>query len=435
MGLIRFWFLTIIIGFQFLFISRLYAIDGTKPFRRALIISCGGITPGVGLGIIAAAEKSGWTPDLIITTCGASMSAMIYHRSSDSKASFDFLTSREFFKGIRQFKVRDTDALRLKEGFKRLSLSSNQILPDFFIEPALYGPETLDNIGFTDNFKSETGKPKILMIAAKALFGKKDADKKFSYERFAFNYFTDSETAGYLKNYSPAIPLQYPNSYILDKAEVTSDKTTIQAMRGSIADPFVVNPGRIDDDYYLTGASDLYPYELAKHLADEVYMTYPDGLFKDYEDKALKVTFGYSANKRLLQSINESGVKWIDIGGRNKLKLDPKLKIIDFDPWPALLQIVNQIPSDFADFYDNMRHQWDFGFSRMQEALKLQKVSAVESHIRTPISKSLYKEFSCKNALEWKTYGNTHCENDWWPSCDRTVALEKYGAKGCTPIR
>jgi len=57
-----------------------------KRFKRALIIAGGGITPAVGLGVIAGVEEKGWKPDVVLTTCGASMAAAIYNAFNNSRA-------------------------------------------------------------------------------------------------------------------------------------------------------------------------------------------------------------------------------------------------------------------------------------------------------------------------------------------------------------
>ncbi|MGZ3743093.1 MAG: hypothetical protein ACXWRA_04460, partial [Pseudobdellovibrionaceae bacterium] len=48
-----------------------------KPFKRVLVISGGGLNPGLALGIIAGVQEKGWRPDLIIATCGAGLGAAI----------------------------------------------------------------------------------------------------------------------------------------------------------------------------------------------------------------------------------------------------------------------------------------------------------------------------------------------------------------------
>ncbi len=392
-----------------------------KKFKRALVIAGGGITPAVGLGIIAGAESMGWKPDVIITTCGASMSAAIYNAYMNSKESQKYVYSNQFQTALLNAVQIDTvNVLSLKNKFD--TAATSKTLPDLFRNNVIKVNQDLSGSLPRTQFNASEQSPKFIMLAAKANFGPSQVGTRIGQQTlFKQVYFTDVETGKLLQGMTSPIKKAFPNSRVAAETQVITDKSTVQATRASIADPFLADPAEIDGSYYFTGAVDLFPIDTAQSLADDVLVTYPSSLFTDYEDVAIKSTFGFSQRQRALQTIQHQDVKWIDMSG---------IDAVSFTPTPFLLTIMNNIPTSAFGFYEGIRDQYGLGYNRTQEALQVQsKRKNVRTHLREPISPKLINGFTCANASVWKTTTNGHCTSDNSIDCNRK------GQSSCVPIR
>ncbi|RZA04484.1 MAG: hypothetical protein EOP11_15015 [Proteobacteria bacterium] len=166
----------------------------------------------------------------------------------------------------------------------------------------------------------------------------------------------------------------FPGSNVAAGTEVITGVSLSQATRASIADPFFVNPARIGNSYYFTGAVDLFPIETAQELAQQVLVTYPSGKYSDYEDLAISSTLGFKQSARSAKAARQTRVKWIDVSGIEDLVMDPG---------PAGLMMVNNIPTSRAAYSEAIQNQFSFGYWRAVEAVKIQaEVGNVRSHLR-----------------------------------------------------
>jgi hypothetical protein len=393
-----------------------------KPFKRALIIGGGGIQPALGLGILAAAEEQGWKPDVIIATCGASLPSAIYDKFNNAYDGLEYMKSNSFFETLSKIKIDNGNLLSIQQKFKNLERYPN-VIPDFFKNNALYIPEFLNSALTNDYFKSGPNKPRIIVLSSRAHFKREDVGKpKGNLMRFTEVLMTDRDTADLFKNFELPVNKVFPNLTINAKVDTLTYMPTEIALRASISDPFLVNPAMYGEYFYFTGAADLYPIDIANYLADEVVATYPISLFKDYENLAIKSTYGETQANRVLYAIQDERIRWID------QSIPPKN--ISFDPEPNFLMLQNNIPTDPAVFASKIQQQFDFGYARTKEALAIKSNKGpFTNHLREPINPKLFKSFTCANANVWKTDQRQLCYVDTTSGCNRATA------DSCTPIR
>lgn len=393
-----------------------------KPFKRVLVISGGGINPGVALGMIAGVKEMGWKPDLVIATCGAGISSAVYNSEQSIVDSFEIVRSREFFESISQFRINKPNGIEMIQKLEKAKNTARY--PDIFHGNLLWGPQTFPTeILKTTAFNRDTSKIKFLFISSRALFGPEQAGRRRKPEPlFKVTYFTDPETAEFVSGRVLADKDTYPHTTLAKETLTFSHVDALTAMRAGIGDPYFLNPGIVDGHYQFTGAVDLYPIDLAVSLGDEVIAGYPAGLFLDYEDLVFKSGYGFKQTTKALEAIQHKDVKWIDLSGMDDVSFNPKR-------WAVIM--TSGIPSDFMEYRLGIGRQWTFGHDRAKEALTVAPgaVTDVRSHLRKPINPDLLKEFACKNANEWKTDQREQCLNDMTPGCDRKKA------KACTPIR
>lgn len=345
-------------------------VTGTLPlvahsqnkFKRALVISGGGIAPGMALGLIHGAKAAGYHPDIIIVTCGASIGAGIAHSYPDHQQAKDFLTSPEFYQILVNNVSIDTRFVfpiltKLEKATQDLTR-----MPYLFSDTILDAPERLESFLPGDKFTNTKNKPRYLVLAAKANFGPNDFDHSLHGGAFFKQvYFTDADTAQKLKNFPSPIQRLFPDSRVEKTTEVISNVSFTEAVRASISDPILINPAKIGNDYYFSGGVDLFPVETAQALADEVLITYPSGLYPTLIDMTIYTTFGFSQSNRALAAGRAKDVRWIDVQGLEK---------IVFDPQAHGMLILNHIPDSFAEFNQLTKEQYSLGYHRALEAVK-----------------------------------------------------------------
>lgn len=332
-----------------------------KKFQRALILAGGGISPGVGLGIITAAEKRGWYPDVIIVTCGSALAALIHDHYPNAEEALSYAQSPDFKRTLEEGKLVSRNLLHLKKTFDRVK-NNPDVIPPIFTETLLHFPLEL-----TPQLKPKEAPlrhtPKIIYVSAEAQFTPVDVGSKIGKRKlFKETFFTDADTAQAIKDFKSPLA-KFKDSYVDESVVVISDKSGTAAVRASVADPFLINPAEIDGKYYFTGAIDLFPIELAESLAEEVFTTYPSSLFKSFEDLAIESTFGFKQSDRMNQVLLNKTVKWIDMRGVIKTK---------FDPSPLLIYARYGIPKSQKKYAKGILRQYNFGSQRMEEALDYQ---------------------------------------------------------------
>lgn len=397
------------------------SIGVAKPYKRVLVISGGGINPGFAAGIIAGAQMKGWQPDLIIATCGAGIGATIHHSEQSLKETYDVLMSQNFFKALKSVKIETANLLTLAS--KLSKAEDHSIYPSIFHNNVLYVPFTFPPLLKNNTFHPTPASAKLILISAKSLFGPEDVGQKREQKPlFQQVFFTDDKTAEFIRGWTLPEQQSYPNTNIARNTETITSQSTMMAMRAGLADPYLLNPLKVNDDYYFAGAIDLYPIDLALALGEEVMATYPMGFSPDYEEISTLTSYGFSQNKRRLETLQHTKVKWIDISDADS---------VGFNPAPKFIWMTNMIPRTYHLFTSAVAKQWQLGRDRSIEALTVAPGSIVDvrSHLRRPISPRLLDDFSCHNAYEWKTNEVASCISDKVDGCNRRTA------KTCTPLR
>ncbi|HEY8271827.1 MAG TPA: hypothetical protein VIG33_13130 [Pseudobdellovibrionaceae bacterium] len=396
-------------------------IGAAKPFKKVLVISGGGVNPGLALGIIAGVQEKGWRPDLIIATCGAGIGSAIYNSEQSIAGSFEVLRSWEFYKTLSRIEIETPNGLDM---FDKLKKAKNTfVYPSLFAGNLLHAPEEFFLQLKNPEFNQNPALPKVIILSARAFFGPSQVGQVRPFAPiFQQVYFTDAGTAEYLKGRKLPKKYSYPFTTLTEDTLAISEHDTITASRAGGADPYLLNPSLVDGYYHFSGAVDLFPLDLAVSLGDEVVATYPASLFQDYEDVAVVSGFGFKQTTRALEAIQHKDVKWIDISGADDLS---------FNPSRLILLMRSGIPTDFTEFQLGVGKQWSFGRDRANEAIRMAsgKVTDIRFHLRKPINPKLAEDFSCKNANEWKTDQRDSCVNDKSAECNRALA------KKCVPIR
>lgn len=334
-----------------------------QPFKRALVIGGGGISPGVALGMIAGANDAGYEPDLILTSCGSSLGAALYGSFGDAYQALAYAKSERFYRNFAPLvKIDSRFALGLKRRLDHAA-ANPLLLPKLFDNNILKVPENVT--GMLPNEAFPRSGPRLVVLAAQALFGPEmEGRDPGAGPLFRQAFITDPDTALLLEGRNANVKEIFPYSRVAMKTETLTEVSLSQAVRASISDPYYINPARIGGHYYFGGAVDLFPIETALALADEVLVNFPAGLYTPYEDLAIQSTFGYAQSDRTWIASQSQSVKWIDGSGTNDLSLDPDIFGIMF---------LNKMPRSHGKFAEAIEKQFQFGYARTVEAVNAQR--------------------------------------------------------------
>lgn len=339
-----------------------------KKYQKAMVFSGGGFQTAMFLGMLEGAEISGHRPDVIIGACGGGMAAGIAHALQQNKDRYDFVTSREFFELMRRPYISNGSLYSAVYNLgsmvrKRMGLSDG---PNMFAGPVMSVPQTLGVPLYDQYFISSGMRVVILAGELETEQGPSGITLKSGPKPIKQVFFTDSETARLLYGFQSAVARTFPGSFIDYETKVITGKTLGQAGRAGISDPYYINPMVIDGKYYVTGGVDLYPIEVAKRLGEEVTMVYPSSFDPIVESNFFAGAFGYSANARRFNVINQYAHHWIDASDVTDALYDKA----GFNPKPVLREgmIVGQVPEDYEEFKRRIHAQWVYGRQRAIES-------------------------------------------------------------------
>jgi hypothetical protein len=330
----------------------------SKRFKNVLVLAGGGITPGIALGMLAGARAAGKKPDAVISTCGSSVSTAVANAFDNPKDAYAFIKSRRFHDFLmKNVKVREGLPISIGMEIMNDGVEESRI-PDVFDNYVMEIPTKLPPLFKETKFKS--GDTRYIMVGARALFNEKHVGMRARQKRlYQQTFFTDPDTAKSLQDLPASIKKNFPNSPIYPWTQVRTDVSTLQAARAGIADPFLMNPSKINGEYYFAGAIDLYPIETAKAIGCEVTVSGPPGDFGKLPDLAVRRGFGYSPLEREQQLKKYKNVRWINKKGANELSMDPGVSGVTLE---------NKIPTDYNDFVKLIERQYEFGYERAYAA-------------------------------------------------------------------
>lgn len=364
--------------------------------QRVLVMVGGGLRTGAFLGAVDGAMESGWTPDVLVTTCGSSMAAAIINsHPGGPKAWRDFVESREYYEYLKSVKVNPSFA----KGGPALSAAaglaggqfydavtgqkSSRRVPDIFQDYLVNLPRESGIFAHSRSFRSEGIRAVIVASEVgfdKGRVGRKVGKSPLYYETF----FTDPETAKDLKGFPSAVKRNFPDGYLGEGTHVYSHVPLYEAARASMSEPRLVPLMKIDlpePTYFLAGSADSYPIEVAQHLGGEVVAT-ASGHQGPFETIGFKDAFGFDVNARRVQSQRLKIDRWMDFTDVGEMDdvagYGPRLKIGGED----FLSLEDNFPATYEEYLTKIRYQWEWGKGRAKEAFNQPKGS--RKHLRAP---------------------------------------------------
>tara|TARA_R110002049_G_scaffold109579_1_gene258450 strand:+ start:188 stop:1384 length:1197 start_codon:yes stop_codon:yes gene_type:complete len=388
-----------------------------KPYERVQLFSGGGSRFGYYLGSYAALAAHDLTPDIIVGTCGGSLSAYLVQLAPNPKDLQALMCSRELYRVItairyvapdeankllklrymthalkrwRLSKQRDHgQGQRQADSYERL-LNELQQLAMFRIDNEQYWLDELSRFAASNNNGSAVDKAtleiaiigsRLYQAPADGLYNEKLAMQELLFAPPRLASLPDSASG--LADEQITSPAHiFANGRIHPSVKVQTQWDFAPVIRASMADMYYLPPTHITElGWCLGGVINLTPIELACQLGDSVFAETKAGYDAWLAAPAIQRVFGFDPNRRLAAV---HGYQPISVSPRtdttNKNRQLHWLPFADNEQqlrgqnvqkrFNLKQMTVELIHSDYDGFVQQMQAQWQYGYQRTADYIQ-----------------------------------------------------------------
>ena len=390
-----------------------------KPYERVQLFSGGGSRFGYYLGSYAALVAHDLTPDMIVGTCGGSLSAYLVNLAPDPRDLQELMCSRELYRVITAIRhvAPDEVSKRLKircmtQAFKRWRLTKQKAngqrqqqadnyerILDELQQLAIFRVDNeeqwLDELsGFSlkhnNNLFNPTA-PEIAIIASRlyptANQGTTASNSVHNDFRLQELLFAPPRLAVLdliaEKLNSPAHT--FANGRITQSVRTLTKWDFAPAIRASMADMYYLPPTHIAAlGWCLGGVINLTPIELACQLGHSVFAETKAGYDSWLAAPAIQRVFGFDPNERLAQVQGFDSTETLPRA--DSVETSPRVNQLHWLPFADNAQqlarqhvqkrfnirqmTVELIHSDYDGFVQQMQAQWQYGYQRTTDYIQ-----------------------------------------------------------------
>ena len=391
--------------------------ERVKPYERVQLFSGGGSRFGYYLGSYAALVSYDLGPDIIVGTCGGSLSAYLVQLAPDPKQLQELMSSRELYRTItairhvapeeasRRLKLRYmTSALKrwrlskLRDNGQRQADSYERLLEElqqlamFRIDneaewlDELSQFATSNNNGSNDNSAAHKTSPEIAIIASRLY--QAPADDSFNaILTLQELLFVPPRLANFSNSVSSLVDEQmtspahtFANGRIHPSAKVQTQWDFASVVRASMADMYYLPPTHITElGWCLGGVINLTPIELACQLAETVFAETKAGYDSWLAAPAIQRVFGFDPNARLAQvhgyqpmrepshtTSKNHQLHWLPFADNAQQLVGQNVQ----KRFNLKQMTVELIHSDYDGFVQQMQAQWQYGYKRTTDYIQ-----------------------------------------------------------------
>jgi hypothetical protein len=350
------------------------------PFRRALVLSALGPDGVVYLGVYDAAVDAGYQPDVIIASSGGAMAAALIAAFPDRSRRCEFVTSECLHSLLLATQIEQDRLGPLMGrylGWTARAVGPSHQPPRVFDPPIVCMPSEFPVPELNQLLPVGPRLPRTVFVASQLEYGPCShgpADRKY----FSEAWLTDCQTAPLLADLPSPIGQKYPHSTVRPQPVVVTGVRIADALRASVSEPYFFSPLCLGDRCYLGAAIDLYPFELARCLAEEVAvpLLVPHTSF---EGVIVESVFGFSQQRRQRETNCQPADVRIDLRD-----IGQALRGASF--WFTLLKVhqgpggacpsylvprcrlVTGVPAELEEFRRRIRVQWSYGYEKGKRA-------------------------------------------------------------------
>ena len=392
--------------------------EQVKPYERVQLFSGGGSRFGYYLGSYAALVSHDLAPDIIVGTCGGSLSAYLVQLAPDPKDLQALMCSRELYRVItairhvapdeankrlklrymthalkrwRLSKQRDNgQGQRQADSYERL-LSEVQQLAMFRIDNEQYWLDELSQFATSNNDSGNTDKaaPEIAIIASRLYQAPADGlyNEKLALQELLFAPPCLPNFVSGLADEQITSPAHmFANGRIHPSVKVQTQWDFAPVIRASMADMYYLPPTHIAElGWCLGGVINLTPIELACQLGNSVFAETKAGYDPWLAAPAIQRVFGFDPNERLAavhsyqpvsvsaltETINKNRqLHWLPFAD-NEQQLAGQNVQKRFNLKQMTVELIH---SDYDGFVQQMQAQWQYGYQRTVNYIQQHKL-------------------------------------------------------------
>ena len=337
----------------------------SPKYQRCMVMAGGGFHFGYYLGIHAALCESGKKPDLLLASCGGAIAAALIQALPEDAQRRAWLSSPQMY----QFwcGLKSTSKAKITHAFfnamrRRFSGHSAKYIPDLFHDYMFEIPSTLP----LPELKQKT--VDVAIVAGRLNYGEHEVGQlRGSRKLFSEIIFCPQRAADLLHEFPVPLSDARFGDHAIDSELLTkTDMPLNDALRSSISDMFYFRCHTHESGNYMGGVVDLFPLEVASHLADSVIMELKGGYDETYGIPAIRTVLGFDGNQRLNHVLNQHADVWVDTSDMEKVFLHQRTyqKIIWYK---NRIQIV--APPSYEAYVAMIEAQWRFGYQRAMAGL------------------------------------------------------------------
>ncbi|WP_394124349.1 patatin-like phospholipase family protein [Psychrobacter nivimaris] len=393
--------------------------ERVKPYERVQLFSGGGSRFGYYLGSYAALAAHDLTPDIIVGTCGGSLSAYLVQLAPDPKDLQALMCSRELYRVITAIRhvAPDEANKRLKlrymthalkrwrlsklrgngqrqqqiDSYERL-LNELQQLAMFRIDNEQYWLDELSRFAASNNNGGNADKatPEIAIIASRLYQASTDGlcNKKPVLQELLFAPPRFERSASGLADGQMTSPAHtFANGRIHPSVKVQTQWDFAPVIRASMADMYYLPPTHIPElGWCLGGVINLTPIELACQLGNSVFAETKAGYDPWLAAPAIQRVFGFDPNRRLAAvhgyqpmevsshintaASNNRQLHWLPFAD-NEQQLRGQNVQKRFNLKQMTVELIHR---DYDGFVQQMQAQWQYGYQRTVDYIQQHKL-------------------------------------------------------------
>lgn len=344
----------------------MHLMKNHEQYARCLVLAGGGFRFGYYLGVHAALEEQDRAPDVLLATCGGAIAAAIIAGAPDARARLEWAASPAMYRFLCAVQsTPHATPLRTVAGAARRWLGRTPAprIPDLFRDYLFELPATLPLPP-----QPAAGAPALAIVGARLLFGPGDVGAaRGDRPLFAQTVFCSPRAARLLHGReAPAADPRWSAGAVAPRLELDSTASLHDAVRSSVADMFYFASHASQGRHYSGGVIDLFPLELAHHLAREVIMERKMPFNPWLAAPALRAVFGIDGAARLRHVHGLHADAWVDTRDMAQALRGHGIgKRIDW----RRNRIGLAVPASHAAYAAQVRAQWDYGYRKGMAAM------------------------------------------------------------------
>jgi predicted acylesterase/phospholipase RssA len=336
-----------------------------EKYKHCMVMAGGGFCFGYYLGMYAAAQKAGRTPDILLASCGGSIAAYLIQALPTDEERKAWIASREmhaFWLSLRS-SPKATIARTAWHALKRKwSTARAPKVADLFDDYFFDIPARLP-------LPAPAAQPQVAVaiVGGRLLYDRSDVGQRRQGRKlFEETIFCAPQTASLLTGMaSPLATPEWGEHAIAPSLATDVQIPFADAARISISDMYYFPCVSLDGQTYTGGVVDLFPLEIAKVLAHSVTMEFKAPFDQQYAIPAWRAVLGLDGNQRLRYTHGQYADTWVDSS-------DVMQALAEYDIKKKLDWRNNRYrlapPADYHDYARKIEAHWQYGYQRGEEA-------------------------------------------------------------------